>query len=329
MSKKKLKIAARVLILISILLFIKFITTAPKSKTYKVVGDVNLKKPITKCVQVVGKTIGSTKGKDPLTPILKRRNKLLKNKYIIHACGSYTIKGKKYKYTNSKEALNNCVNRKVKFFEMDFKKSSDNKPVMVRLWRKLYYNNKPITAPLTYNQYLKSKVYNKFTTLKVSEVIAVLKKNKDMYLIADIKQDYLNMLKQLSKEIEGQGVSNRIIVQIYHENEYDQVKSIVDSKGNQVFKYMIYTLYRTTDEERKVSRLDKFLSEHPVIAVQVGNKFVDGKTDKGVRDKREDTYLRELLKMNTPIIINTINRKSYKQRYESFGVKLFTTDTFF
>lgn len=329
MAKKTLKRATLVLIVLSLMLYTRIIMIEPETAHYKVVGQVNIKKPINQCVNILSNAIINAKSKDPLIQTIHKRNILLDSKYIIHACGNYYEDGKRYQYTNSKEALNNCIDKNIHFFEMDLKKSSDNKSVLVRHWESLYYNNKQVTKPLTYKQYLESKIYNKFTTLKISDVIDVLKKNRNMTMIVDVKEDYMSNLQQLAKEVEEEGVNDQIIVQFYHENEYDQVKSIVDSKGNQVFKYMIYTLYLTSEEERKVDRIKKFIADHPVVIVQVSNKFVDGKNDHGIRDKSEDEYLKSLLKMDVPIAVHSINRPSYKEKYENFGVKIFTTDTFF
>ena len=103
-------------------------------------------------------------------------------RYIAHAGG--IIDG--HTYTNSLEALNLSYSKGFRLFELDIKKTKDDKYVAVHYWNEW----KKITGytgstPVTHQEFMKYKLYGKYTALSIDEINNWFKAHPDAILVSD------------------------------------------------------------------------------------------------------------------------------------------------
>ncbi|MDY5437115.1 glycerophosphodiester phosphodiesterase family protein [Peptostreptococcus porci] len=205
------------------------------------------------------------------------------NRYIAHAMGG--IDGNTY--TNSKEAMEKSYERGLRVLETDISLSSDDKLVLIHSFEKdgLAQLGLPVSwasKPPTEKEFLERKILGRYTTMKFSDVVAFMKKHKDVYIVIDLKNNDIKDVEKCYKKIveiakkEDQSVLKRIIPQIYYEQMYRPLMNIYD------FKSIIFTTYRI--EELEVNKIVDFSYEHGIKIVAV-NKF---KFSKDLTDKLVD-----------------------------------------
>lgn len=113
---------------------------------------------------------------------LFNQNKKNVERFIAHAAGE--IDG--YKYTNSLEALNYNYSKGFRLFELDIIKTKDNIYVAShdwKLWSEQTNNKKGITPTL--EEFLKNKIYNKFTPLDIDGINNWFLEHSDAILVTD------------------------------------------------------------------------------------------------------------------------------------------------
>ena len=230
------------------------------------------------------------------------------NKYIIHACGEIADEnGILYTYTNSKEALENSLNRGNKVIEIDFHKTSDDVLVCGHAWGDLYMEGKQMekgVAP-SYEDFLKCKVQDKFTPLSFKDVISYMQKDSDFVVVTDIKDENVQTCKMIAQTYPE--LRDRFIIQIYHADEYDAVKKAG-------FKYIIFTLYETDESERTADALKK-IANKSLIGFTVYSEWADDK----------DFY--DIIKsLNKPVYVHTVNDQDEINRYFDMGIQGIYTD---
>ena len=103
-------------------------------------------------------------------------------RYIAHAGG--IIDG--YTYTNSLEALEMSYSKGFRLFELDIRKTKDEKYVAVHDWEDWknmtgYVGN----TPVTHKEFIDYKIYKKFTPLGMEEINFWFKTHPDAILITD------------------------------------------------------------------------------------------------------------------------------------------------
>jgi len=132
---------------------------------------------------------------------------------IAHAGGEID----KNIYTNSLEALNHSYNKGVKYFELDIRKTQDNKYVAVHSWEQWkdftgYQGKIP-----TLKTFLKYKILDKqYTPMDIHLINKWFKNHKDAYLVTDkvdIPSEFIKKFK----------FKNRLIMELL------SIKSILES----------------------------------------------------------------------------------------------------
>jgi hypothetical protein len=104
------------------------------------------------------------------------------NRYIAHAGGM--IDGNFY--TNSLEALDESYDKGFKFFELDIQKSSDGKYVAAHDWQEwAQITDCKNSTPVTHQEFLKHKIYGKYTPLDMDRINAWFNNHKDAVLVTD------------------------------------------------------------------------------------------------------------------------------------------------
>ena len=168
-----------------------------------------------------------------------------KNIYIAHAMGG--IDG--IAYTNSRESFENSYNNGIRVFEADFSLTSDNQIVLMHDWENLLGRSEQETGYVpTLEEYKKTKLYGKYTTLDIYDLFQLMLEYPDIYIVTDSKSaDYDDVKEQfimISAVLDHYSTKDRIhilshcIVQLYNDEMLDAIESVIH------FDNYIYTLYQ-------------------------------------------------------------------------------------
>lgn len=219
------------------------------------------------------------------------------NEYISHALGGI----KDQVYTNSLEAFRENYKKGHRVFEVDLQMSADN--VLVAA------HELPLTDKgklMTAKQFKKSKIRGKYTPLLFRDIVRLMVKYPDIYLVTDTKETQPQNIKkqfayivETAKEIEPQ-VLTRIVPQIYNEEMFDIIMKLYN------WDSMIYTLYALSD-----------FSEKEVVdfAYREGIQVITTNTAKA-----QPLFLHELFERDLMVYMHTYNSLT-EVAAQSGGVK--------
>lgn len=103
-------------------------------------------------------------------------------RFIAHASGMID----NYKYTNCLEALELNYKKGFRLFELDILKTRDGKYVAAHDWEKWKkITNYPDSVPTTYDEFIKYKIYGKYTPLDIEKINNWFKNHPDAILVTD------------------------------------------------------------------------------------------------------------------------------------------------
>lgn len=164
---------------------------------------------------------------------------------IAHALGG--IDGKYY--LNSIDSFYSNYEKGYRIFEMDLRLTTDNVLIGKHKW------GTDLTDPLTkkgsavsYSTFKKYKFYGRYTPTSFLDMLNLMKKYPDFYLMTDSKNPDIKTVKrqfsilvQTAKKSENEKYLDRLIIQIYNEKMFYAIKSIYP------FKHFVYTTYQQPD----------------------------------------------------------------------------------
>lgn len=216
--------------------------------------------------------------------IAKMRDFLVNERFVIHAGGS--IDGDSY--TNSKEAIENCYIQGNRVAEIDILETYDGALVLAHdedsddIWATGIDSDEPLTL----DEFMEKKVYGKYTTMSMDNMAEFMREHTDFYIVTDVKDDNIQCCTKISEDYPD--LLERIIVQIYHEGEYDRIRSLG-------FPYIIYSLYRADDDEIGVNVLKSVAIKDELV----GYTFW--------ADWAEYDFMEGMLETGTPLFVHTLN----------------------
>jgi glycerophosphoryl diester phosphodiesterase len=221
---------------------------------------------------------------------------------IAHAGGDiYGIK-----MTNSRQALDKSYEEGFRFFELDISTASDGIPVLVHDWDigKLLVNKVDDPMHPTSKELKSGKTLLNLEIMDLHKLAKWVSRNKDAYVITDIKDNNIKML-QILKENHPEIIS-RIIPQIYKFEEYEPVK-------NMGFTNIILTLYRlkVTDQE-----IISFCERNTLFALTVSIQ------------RATSEFLNKYSVLKIPLYVHTINEYDSYVKLRRAGVYGVYTDYF-
>ncbi len=185
---------------------------------------------------------------------------------VAHAMGGLTVRKSTgattvVPYTNCLEAFEQNYAKGYRIFEVDLIPTSDGKLAARHDWSKDRYTalgqKYPGHVP-TLSEFQATKVFGTFTPLDMERIAQLMRTHPDMYLITDSKYgDTKHTVEEMHALIAALGpdraeLGDRIIVQIYNEQMYADVRSVYP------FKNVIYTLYRLKNDDATNSRAVRF-----------------------------------------------------------------------
>jgi glycerophosphoryl diester phosphodiesterase len=236
------------------------------------------------------------------------RSAIDENGCIVHAGGFISDQnGVQYDYTNSLEALENCIASGQNFVEIDFDYTYDDHLVCCHEWDIITLDGTYREDRTSFDEYNRALIHDSFTPMTSDKLAEVMRQNPQVYIITDPKHDFMKVYKELAKRYPD--LRDRFIIQIYHEEQYNQIWKLG-------FHNIIYTLYRTTDEERKTEELCRFASNH----LLVGFTFWDSWLDK------KEGFLDAMLGTGVPVYVHTVNETDRIEEDFSRGVSAVYTD---
>lgn len=226
---------------------------------------------------------------------------LTNNNLIAHAMGE--IDG--ISYTNSLEAFIENYKEGYRVFEVDLIFTDDNQLVAKHDWDS---NNGTASS---YNEYMDSKIDEKYTPLDFEDIVILMQTYKDVYIITDTKEtDQTNTtmafqaIYNTANSIDNT-ILDRIIPQTYSQDMYGWITDIYN------FKDIIYTLYQSDDSDDQV--ID-FISKNGITKVTMSTSRFSAE------------FVDKLNQMHVSSFIHTINSTDDAETYISQGVYGFYTD---
>lgn len=232
--------------------------------------------------------------------------------FIAHALGG--IQGRAY--TNSYEAFMENYRKGYRLFETDLMLTADGKLAARHDWSRKLQPKLPAThnQPISLKTFKNSPIYGQYTPLSWEDIIQLMQKYPDFYLITDTKEtdvakvrlQFEYMVKQV-KAVDAE-LLQRIMPEIYSPEMYDTVMSIYP------FPHKIYSLYQTL---RPGSQILDFVKGKQFTFVAMP----------AYRLLLSPTLPYQLGKMNLKSYVHTVNMPLMMTWMREIGVYGFYTDS--
>ncbi len=233
--------------------------------------------------------------------------------YIAHAMGR--IDGKDY--TNSKDAFEKTYQEGHRVFEVDFSITSDNQIVLKHDWTSEHglpdFEEGYIP---TLQEFKEAKIWGKYTTMDMADLLQIMVEYPDIYIVTDSKsgeykevvEQFRQMKEMLQKysERERKSIQKRIIVQIYNDDMYAGVESVMH------FDNYIYTLYQRGCNN--LEQLTEFCIKNQIQVVTIPYTW----WTEEIQETLEEQGL--------SVWVHTINSKEQVDEFAGNGVNGFYTD---
>lgn len=232
-------------------------------------------------------------------------------KFIAHAGGGY-VNGKKFEYTNSKEAFYESHSNGFKYIEADIMETTDGKLVACA-WFLPYYDGEQAT----YHEFLESCRTRNYTPMEITDLINFMDQYPDVHIVLDIKsrtiEHYKLMLEKIVSMVKDQYkkeyILQRFVVQVHETRTLHIARTIYP------FKDITLTLYRTHwDKLLRPNELAKMCVENEIPIVTMGY------------EKMNYEYLRFFIARNIRICIHPVDTLADLKKGEKIGVDCFITN---
>ncbi len=208
--------------------------------------------------------------------------------------------------SNSREALDSTYEKGFRVIEMDFVLSSDGHAVCLHDWSS-YYSDSITDKPITKAEFENVKIFNQYTSLSLDSLVEWMKTHTDVYIVTDIKEDNVAVLRNIAKE--HPEIIARIIPQVYQYEEFLPVRAMGYSN-------IVLTLYRLPTYNDKSN--GKY---NAAFAVKNGLLAVTGDATLA-----KQWFVDEFVKAGVPLYVHTVNDAAEQQRYIDMGVSGIYTD---
>ncbi len=209
--------------------------------------------------------------------------------------------------SNSLEGLENCVKNGYNAIELDFSFTSDGHLVCIHDWNSEYIDTIENGTPLSYDEFMSSKIFWNFTPLDIETVGKFMQENPQVYIITDIKEQFSEAVSAIAEALPE--LKSRFVIQIYADDEYDVAHDA--GYGN-----IIYSLYRLDwASKTDTQALVKFSRSHPLIGFTFSYELCDIKN-----------YVSGMSKAGVPLYVHTVNDPTEIQKYHSAGIHGVYTD---
>lgn len=179
-------------------------------------------------------------------------------RFILHTAGA-TEDG--FSGTNSVEAADNSYKNGYRWLEVDFNWTSDEKLVCVHDWGNWNkHMGRGVFEPVSYSEFIRisdeANVYHAFTP---DSLEAWLETHPGAMIVTDVKEKNVDAMSIIRRS--NPGMVDRLIVQIYSFDEYEQIKSLG-------YKNIILTMYKLSwADYHDFNKIDALIRNTDVVAV--------------------------------------------------------------
>jgi glycerophosphoryl diester phosphodiesterase len=209
---------------------------------------------------------------------------------------------------NSVDTFNLYYQKGFRVFETDLTLTSDDKLVANHDWS-------GYKTPPTYEQFMKKKVYGKYTPTDAQMVINVLAQHPETYLVTDTKETdpvligkQFTQLVQIAKQ-KDPAILDRIIPEIYTPEMYNVVNSIYP------FKNKYYSIYQLGDTPKDRQDIINFMLQHDIKTITMPVERLDS------------NYMQLIKKNHLTLYVFTINSAQEVAKLKQMGVHGVYTDS--
>ncbi|MDE5865160.1 MAG: hypothetical protein K2H31_00955 [Lachnospiraceae bacterium] len=231
---------------------------------------------------------------------------------IAHAFGGIDD----YPYTNSLEAFEENYNKGCRTFEVDFEITSDDKIVLRHYWDQEIQIGISSEHIPTEEEFLAVPILEKYTPMSFSDLCLLMKEHTDIWIVTDTKytdkeniRKQFNTMLQTAEECNAVDVLDRMVVQIYNEEMYEQLKEIYP------FKSFIFTLYmRWNGDTEEFTDICRWCVNHNLDAITMWD-YLSNEENREIAER-----------YNRDIYVHTVNDISEAQEFIKEGIKGIYTD---
>lgn len=249
-----------------------------------------------------------------LVTVQQARKLLTDERYIIHAGGLVADEaGVERSYTNSIEALNNCYENGNRVSEFDFMMTADEEIVCAHgddeevLWAHGVENAGWNGNPPTLETFKAATFEGGLTTMSLDDLASFMNAHEDFYVVTDVKDNNVLVCRKIAEKYPK--LMRNFIVQIYHPDEYDKIRQLG-------FSYIIYTLYRATDDELLPESLTAAAKHGMLVGFCFWDDFVS----------QYPESFEALKQTKVPLFVHTVNDTAGMQKFIEEGIDGIYTD---
>ncbi len=227
-------------------------------------------------------------------------------RYIVHGAGQLdgtNLYGEPKTFTcsNSAEGLAQCAEAGCRAVEIDFNFTSDGHLVCLHDWYHMYADEIETGIALTYDEFMKVRIFRHFTPIAVEEVADFLRENDGVCIVTDIKTDNIAGLTVIAEQCPD--LLDRFVAQIYAADEYDSVRELG-------FDNIIFTLYRLPWEEKTdTAALAEFAKWHKLAGYTFSSELCE-----------VDGFVDGMKKTGVPLYVHTVDGEEEQQKYFDMGI---------
>lgn len=309
MSDAKKKIIKRVTILMICLLFLVFLFVLFVAKIEEISSWIIAKK---QAYAMRSHTV--TKVDFDSYPALEDKPDawyLGDGRMISHACGG--IDG--LTYTNSREALELAIRKGFRVIEVDFSLTKDGHVVCWHDWQNNMDQNPDWSDdnPPTLDAFLSTPVYHKYTALSFRELLDYMEEHPEIFIVTDIKSEnetYRSIVQGIvadAKDTSREAILDRLVIQIYKEEEYDLLLEYYP------FKNFLFTTYKYADYD--LNNTARICLDKGIHVVTLPTGWIDS-----------EEKIKVFTDKNIKVFTNTLNTVGGLRMFAEHGVSGFYTD---
>ncbi len=226
---------------------------------------------------------------------------------IAHAAGGVNS----FKYTNSLEAFIENYDKGFRCFEIDLVLSADGKVVARHDWVNTFQQKKTNQEfPLSYKEFMKSKIYGRYTPIDLKVLIQLLQKYEDVFIIIDGKinnrEETAGLYSQILQEFGtvDNSFKKRLYPQIFYQSDLLEI-------NKQDFGGIVYVIGR---EKLSTDEIIEFCKINEIRIVSIPEKKINV------------NLVQQYLKSNICVFAYTINSVSKASSFQKIGVRGLFTD---
>jgi glycerophosphoryl diester phosphodiesterase len=223
---------------------------------------------------------------------------------VSHALGG--LDGKDY--LNSSDGFYAAYKKGYRVFEMDLLRTTDHVMIGKHHWGETLSDPRSKHGvPVNFGTFKSTKIYGRYTPTSFLDMLNLMEKYPDIYLMTDSKGDKIEEVKKdfhtivdTAKQNGKKDVLDRLVIQVYNREMYYAIKAI------HPFRHFVYTTYKQRDAA--FYSMVKFCKRYGIEAVT--------SPQNDINDYRMNILKKEGIYSYT----HSVNNPYYAMEYMKLGV---------